>query len=84
MKKFDFIIKDPDGLHARPAANFCKTANEFKSDVHIIKDGETYEGKSILMILSMGAIQGDKLEIVVDGLDEDEAMKELIKTLNME
>ena len=84
MKKFDFIIKDPDGLHARPAANFCKTANEFISDVNIIKDGETYEGKSIMMILSMGAVQGDKLEIVVDGIDENEAVEELIKTLSME
>lgn len=84
MKKFDFVINDPDGLHARPAANFCKTANEFKSDINIIKDGETYEGKSILMVLSMGAVQGDKLEITVDGIDEEEAVKELIKTLSME
>ncbi len=84
MRKFDFIITDPDGLHARPAANFCKTANEFKSDINIIKDGETYEGKSILMLLSMGAVAGDKLEIVVEGTDEEEAVKELIKTLNME
>ena len=84
MKKFKYLITSEEGLHARPAAEFCKTANKFKSSVIIIKDGEEYEGKSILMVMSMGAVNGDMLEIVVDGIDENQATDELIQTLNME
>lgn len=84
MKKFKYLITSDEGLHARPAAEFCKTANKFKSSVTIIKDGDEYEGKSILMVMSMGAVKGDLLEIIVNGIDENEASDELIKTLNME
>lgn len=84
MKKVKYVIISEEGLHARPAADFCKTANNFKCDIRIIKDNETYEAKSILMVLSMGAVKGDILEIIADGDDEEEAINELIKTLNME
>jgi len=83
MKKVKYIVTSEEGLHARPAADFCKIANNFKSDISIIKDGETYEGKSILMVMSMGAVKGDVLEITANGDDEEEAINELIKTLNM-
>lgn len=84
MIKQKYIIKRKDGLHARPASEFCKVANTFKSSVTIIKNGETYEAKSILMLLSLSAVEGDEIEIVIDGEDEFEAMKALIKVLETE
>lgn len=77
MEKFTCKITNPDGLHARPAAEFCKTATKFKSKITLIKDGEEFEAKSILMVLSAGAAQGDEVTIVIDGEDEQQALQEL-------
>lgn len=84
MIKEKYIIKNEDGLHARPASEFCRVANTFKSSVTINKNGESYEAKSILMLLSLSAVQGDEIEIIVDGEDESEAIKALIDVLETE
>ncbi|MCK4255855.1 HPr family phosphocarrier protein, partial [candidate division WOR-3 bacterium] len=44
MKK-EFVIKNKIGLHARPAALFVQTANKFKSDIIVEKDGEKVNAK---------------------------------------
>ncbi len=79
-----YTIKSEEGLHARPASDFCSAAGKFTSRITILKDGEEYDGKSILMILCMGAVKGDTIEIVADGDDEQAAINELIKTLDAE
>ncbi len=84
MVKISYTIKNEEGLHARPASDFCKTANSFKSEITIIKDGEEYDGKSMLMILCVGAVQGDTIEIKANGEDEQSAVDALVKTLDAE
>ncbi len=84
MVQVSYEIKNEEGLHARPASDFCKTANKFKSSISVIKDGEAFEAKSILMVLCVGAVKGDVIEIRADGEDEQEAVDALIETLNME
>ena len=82
--KASYTIKNEEGLHARPATDFSKTAGQFESDITVIKDGEEFEAKSILMVLCMGAVKGDTIELVVNGKDENEALDALIKTLDEE
>lgn len=84
MVRASYTIKNEEGLHARPATDFCKTAGRFESDITIIKDGEEFEAKSILMVLCMGAVKGDTIELVIDGKDEREALNALIETLDAE
>lgn len=84
MVQVKYTIKNEEGLHARPASDFCKTANMFKSNITILKDGQEYEAKSILMVLCVGAVQGDTIEIKAVGEDEEEAVKALIETLDYE
>lgn len=72
------------GLHARPASKFVREAIKFKSDISIIKGDKTYNGKSIMSVLSMGASQGDELTIVASGEDETEAIKRLLEVINMD
>lgn len=84
MVKVGYKIKSEEGLHARPATDFCKTANKFKSKIVLVKDGTEYEAKSILMVLCAGAECGDEVEIIADGEDEKEAIDALIQTLDME
>lgn len=83
MVRVKYVIKNEEGLHARPAADFCKTATQFKSKIRIVKDGEEFEAKSTLMVLCVGAVQGDEIELTAEGEDEQEAIDALLETLNM-
>ena len=66
------------GLHARAAAKFVKLANRFKASVKIEKDGVLIDGKSILGILTLAAVQGATITLKIDGADEKSALKALI------
>ena len=66
------------GLHARAAAKFVKLANRFRASVKIEKDGIEIDGKSILGILTLAAVQGAEITLKVSGMDEKTAMKALI------
>ena len=81
MKKARHTIQNEEGLHARPATDFCQTAMKFKCNITVLKDGVSYQAKSILSVLCMGAAQGQEIELVTDGEDEDEALKALIQVL---
>ena len=65
------------GLHARAAAKLVHLAGRFRSDVKLLKDGETVDGKSILGLLMLAAAQGEQLRLRTDGPDEEEAMAAL-------
>ena len=74
-------IKNKLGLHARAAAKFVNLANRFKSHVLIEKDGNEIDGKSILGILTLAAIQGTKITLKVSGNDEKIASNALVKLI---
>ena len=65
------------GLHARAAAKLVHLAGRFQSDVKLIKDGETVDGKSILGLLMLAAAQGEHIRLRTDGPDEGQAMEAL-------
>jgi len=62
------------GIHARPAAVFARTANKFKADVFVEKDGETINAKSIMGLMMLAAGPGSKLLIIATGPDAGEAV----------
>ena len=70
-------IKNPQGLHARPASIFVRIANKFESDVTVKKGSESVNGKSIMGLLVLAANQGSTIEIEVSGSDAEQMMKEL-------
>ena len=57
------------GIHARPAAMFVKTANQFSCDVLVEKDGEQINGKSIMGLMMLAAGPGSKLLVHATGAD---------------
>ena len=73
------IVKNSQGLHARPAALFVQIANKFASDITVSKDNEDVNGKSIMGILMLGAEKGSEITITIVGDDAQEAMDELEK-----
>ncbi len=81
MIREEVIIGGPVGLHARPAAEFVKLAERFKSRVRLAKDGIWVNGKSILAILTLAAEKGSTVILEVSGEDEDEAFPVLKEKL---
>jgi len=71
------VVNNPQGLHARPADLFVKCAMQYEAKIEIIKDSERFDGKSILDILALAAVQGTKLAIEADGPDAEAALKAL-------
>lgn len=70
-------IVNPQGLHARPADLFVRTANQFTSRIEVSKDGRRVDGKSILSILTLVAEQGCELALEAQGPDAQEALAAL-------
>ena len=70
-------IRNPLGLHARPASVFVRIANKFESDVTVKKDSEVANGKSIMGLLVLGANQGSLVEVEISGPDAEQMMLEL-------
>jgi len=66
-------ITHATGLHARPAGQIAKAAQGFLSEVELIKGDRSYNGKSIMAVLSMGAVSGDVIEIRCTGTDAEAA-----------
>lgn len=77
-------VKNPVGLHARPASQLVKAANKFKSEILIEKDGRKYDAKSIIGILSLGAKQGASIKLIANGEDEDDAILSLSEIINLD
>jgi phosphotransferase system HPr (HPr) family protein len=71
------VIKNKQGLHARPAALFVQIANKFDSQITVGKDNEVVNGKSIMGILTLGATKGSEIVIEAYGEDAEEAVSEL-------
>ena len=74
-------IKNPTGLHLRPAGELCKTAMQFKSKVTFSFDGGTSNAKSVLSVLGACVKSGDEIELICEGEDEEEALKKMVEAL---
>lgn len=71
------VIKNKQGLHARPAALFVQIANKFNSDITISKGKHKVNGKSIMGIMMLEAGIGSRVTMVANGDDAESAVKEL-------
>ncbi|MBX3413514.1 MAG: HPr family phosphocarrier protein [Pirellulales bacterium] len=71
------VINNPQGLHARPADLFTRTANRYEARIIVVKDNNRVDGKSILDLLTLAAEAGTELTIEAAGRDADEALEAL-------
>lgn len=74
-------IKNPTGLHLRPAGLFCKTAVEFKSKITFQHKETTANAKSVLSVLGACIKEGDEIELICEGEDEQEALAAMVKII---
>lgn len=71
-------IKNPTGLHLRPAGILCKEAMQFKSLITFTFRDNTANAKSVLSVLGACVKCGDEIEFTCEGEDEEEALKSLV------
>lgn len=71
------VIKNKQGLHARPAALFVQTANKYNAEIFIAKGAQKVNGKSIMGIMMLEAGVGSKVTITATGDDAEQAVQEL-------
>ncbi len=76
------VIRNRLGLHARAAVKFVNTANRFKAEVRIEKDGSDVDGKSILGILTLAATQGTEIKLWLEGDDEEAACRAIVDLID--
>lgn len=82
MVKQKVIIKNPTGLHLRPAGILCKEAMQFKSLITFTVKENTANAKSVLSVLGACVKCGDEIEFTCEGVDEEEALKRLVQLVD--
>lgn len=78
------VIKNPSGIHARPASMFVQCAAAFSSATTVrdlTKDGDAKDAKSILAVMSAGIRCGDEVEIAAEGDDAVQAVAALVELI---
>lgn len=75
-------VKNPTGLHLRPAGILCNEAMKYQSQVTFSYDGGMANAKSVLSVLGACVKCGDEIEIMCEGADEQEALDNLVAAIN--
>lgn len=81
MVRSKVVIKNPTGLHLRPAGILCKEAMQFKSSVNFQFKNSTANAKSVLSVLGACVKSGDEIEFLCEGPDEEEALAAMLKAV---
>ncbi|RDU24686.1 HPr family phosphocarrier protein [Anaerosacchariphilus polymeriproducens] len=79
MKKFEYVIKEPVGIHARPASLLVKEASKFKSNIIIFRDEENANVKRLMSLMALGIKCSETVKFEVEGEDEEIAAEQMEK-----
>jgi len=75
----EITLKNEAGLHARPATEIAKNASKYSCDIKFDVNGKEYNAKSVLNIMSAGIKNNTQIKIICDGVDEAQALSEMIQ-----
>lgn len=81
MKTINHTVKDPNGIHARPAGVIVNTAKKFTSEIKIVCGEKSGDCKRIFSVMGMALRAGDEFVIEIAGEDEDAAATALTEAL---
>ena len=77
MTQRDIVVGLQDGMEARPVALFVQLAGQFQSQVTVVYKGRKVNAKSIMGMMSLGIGRGEKLTVMTDGPDEEDAVEKI-------
>jgi phosphotransferase system HPr (HPr) family protein len=72
--KNNFVIQNPFGIHARPARKIVEAAKAFTGSVTLEKDGKSFNAKSLVHVISVGAKFGDSITVTAEGEQAEEVI----------
>ncbi len=73
------VIQNEQGLHARPAQLLARTALSYESKIELICNGQRVDAKSILHVLTLGAVQGTEIIVEAQGPDAETALDAIVR-----
>lgn len=77
MKSFSYIVKEKNGMHARPAGILVKAAEECKSEVVLKHKEKRVSATRLLAIISLGIKKDEEITIEISGRTEEEDMQKM-------
>lgn len=83
-ESFRAVVEIPNklGLHLRPASQLVKLAAEYEDcEIHLSKDGQQVNAKSIMGVIMLAAEQGSELVIQAMGLSSEKAVGRLVQLI---
>ncbi len=82
MVSQEFTVKNPTGIHARPATMLVQLCNKLKDTVTInTENGKIVNPKNILSVLLGGMSKGMNIRVIVEGETEEESLKQVMDLL---
>ena len=81
MKEIKYVLKDPLGIHARPAGKMVRLAADYKCDIKFGPPEKMVNAKRIIGIMSLALKQGAEVKLSFSGEDEEEAAAAIGKFL---
>lgn len=82
MIKTTITIINKLGLHARASAKFVSTAARYQSQIHVTKDSQTVNGKSIMGVMMLAANKGTTITMEINGPDEEQMTHALVQLID--
>ena len=73
----EVVLNNEEGLHARPATEIAKSANNYGCTIKFDVNEKQYNAKSVLNIMSAGIKNNTKIKIICDGQDEEKALENI-------
>jgi phosphotransferase system HPr (HPr) family protein len=84
VRSVELVVRNPSGLHARPATLFTQKAAEFGSRVtveNLDRGKGPVDAKSILLLLTAGVSRDQRIRLAADGADEEAAIAALVELI---
>src|SRR6266545_2643365 len=73
--ELQLVVRNRMGLHARPAANFVKTASRYQAEIRVSKGDKSANAKSINQVATLGVRHGEQIVLIATGSDAAEALR---------
>ena len=83
MLSFEYTVKDPIGIHARPAGMLSREGKKYKSAITVVKNGKSANVLRLMALMGLGVKCGETVTVTVEGEDEEVAfagIKEFFET----
>lgn len=82
MKTSNVRVNLENGLDVRPVALLVQEASKYESTIHILVENKKVNAKSIMGMMSLGLNNGEELQIIAEGSDEEKAVEGIAQFLS--